>query len=109
MTGNFTDPGDITALFVGAGTVQDKFEETMRRCLARNGELLRYVGTASSARDVASIFDAIDGPGSKINFIGASYGSLMGIWLVNSRFPFWRGLSSDDRALTFRTSVSGRT
>ena len=84
MIGNFTDPEDVSTLLSEAAMLQDKYDEAVRRCIALNGDVLKYIGTAATARDMVSIFDAIEGPDSPINFIGASYGTMLGAWFVNS-------------------------
>ncbi|KAJ8494817.1 hypothetical protein ONZ51_g2085 [Trametes cubensis] len=87
MTGNFTDPEEIYALLAQAPVMQAKYEELGQRCLAHSsGKYLRYVGTAATARDVVALVDALDGPGSPINYIGFSYGTILGSWLINM-FP----------------------
>ncbi|KAI0633179.1 TAP-like protein-domain-containing protein [Trametes polyzona] len=85
--GNFTDQADIDALLAQAPIMQAKYDELGRRCLRHPlGKYLRYVGTAATARDVVALADALDGPGSPVNFIGISYGTLLGAWLINM-FP----------------------
>ncbi|KAH9851186.1 alpha/beta-hydrolase [Lenzites betulinus] len=86
-TGNFTDPAEIQTLLAQAPTMQRKYAELARRCLRHpSGKYLKYVGTAATARDIVSMADALDGPGSAVNFVGFSYSSLLGSWLVNM-FP----------------------
>ncbi len=85
MTGNFSDPDDVQALLAQAPIMQEKYDELARRCLRHpSGKFFRYVGTAATARDIVALADALDGPGSPVNFIGASYGSVLGMWLINS-------------------------
>ncbi|EIW63913.1 uncharacterized protein TRAVEDRAFT_41339 [Trametes versicolor FP-101664 SS1] len=87
MTGTFSDPDDVRALLAQAPGMQAKYEELGRRCLQHpSGRFLPYVGTAATARDVVAMADALDGPGSSVNYFGSSYGSLLGQWLVNM-FP----------------------
>ena len=87
MTGNFTDPEEIYALLAQAPVMQAKYEELGQRCLEHfTGKYLRYVGTAATARDVVALVDALDGPGSPINYIGFSYGTILGSWLINSTY-----------------------
>lgn len=91
QSGNFTDPFDIQTLLAQASQMQQKYEELGKRCLEQPaGKYLRYVGTAATARDVAALADALDGPGSSINYIGLSYGTLLGSWLVNSEFSHFQ-------------------
>ncbi|KAI0769263.1 alpha/beta-hydrolase [Trametes elegans] len=85
--GNFTEQYDIGALLSQAPLMQEKYEELGKRCLRQpGGQYLRYMGTAATARDIIALVDMLDGPGSPVNFIGLSYGSLLGSWLVNM-FP----------------------
>ncbi|KAH9886642.1 Alpha/Beta hydrolase protein [Cubamyces lactineus] len=87
MTGNFTDPEEIRALLAQAPIMQAKYEELGQRCLDHpTGKYLRYVGTAATARDVVALVDALDGLGSPVNYIGFSYGTILGSWLINM-FP----------------------
>ncbi|KAI0673269.1 alpha/beta-hydrolase [Trametes maxima] len=87
MVGNFTHQADVDALLSQAPRMQAKYEELGRRCLQHpSGKFLRYVGTAATARDVAALADVFDGPESPINYIGISYGTILGSWLVNM-FP----------------------
>ncbi|KAI0651009.1 alpha/beta-hydrolase [Trametes meyenii] len=87
MTGNFSDPTDIDSLFSQAPIMQAKYDELAERCLSHpSGKFLKYVGSAATARDTVALADALDGPGSPINYIALSYGTLQGAWLVNM-FP----------------------
>lgn len=86
MTGNFTDPDDIHALFAQTQRMQAAYENVGNLCAERNGEVLKYVGTAATARDIVSIADAIDGPQTAINYVGLSYGTFLGNVLINSAF-----------------------
>ncbi|KAI0689859.1 alpha/beta-hydrolase [Cerioporus squamosus] len=85
--GNFTDPAEIAALLAQASPMQKKYSAVGQKCLhGASGRLLRYVGTAAAVRDIVSMADALDGPRAPINFIGYSFGTVMGAWLVNM-FP----------------------
>ena len=85
-TGNFTDSTDVSALLAQASIMQQKYEEVGKKCLdSPNGKYLKYIGTAAAVRDMVSIANVLDGPDSPINFVGPSYGSLIGSWFVNSK------------------------
>ena len=87
MTGNFTDPADIQAFLSQADTMQGKYDGLAQRCLEHSdGKYLPYVGTAATARDLAALADALDGPGSPVNYIGLSYGTILGAWFINSEY-----------------------
>ncbi|KAI0715923.1 hypothetical protein C8T65DRAFT_642909 [Cerioporus squamosus] len=45
------------------------------------GDMLRYVGTAATVRDMVAMADAFDGPNAQIRFWGAQPGSLVGSYL----------------------------
>ncbi|KAI0746902.1 alpha/beta-hydrolase [Daedaleopsis nitida] len=86
-TGNFTDPEDIQALLSQASIMQEKYRQFEQKCLdGPSGKYLQYIGTAATVRDMVSMADAIDGPDTPINYIGISYGTLIGAWFVNM-FP----------------------
>ena len=85
MTGTFSDPDDIQRLLAQADSMQQKYEEAVRRCEGReNAKYLKYMGTAATARDVVALADAVDGKGAPVNFIGYSWGTVLGTWLVHS-------------------------
>lgn len=87
MFGNFTDPTDLNTLRSQAPVMQEKYTTLGEKCLARTeGRYLQYVGTAATVRDLVALADTLDGPGSPVNFIGLSYGTIIGSWLVNM-FP----------------------
>ena len=87
MLGNFTDPKDLNSLRLQAPVMQERYTGLGRKCVERpEGKYLRYVGTAATVRDLVSLADTLDGQGSPVNFIGLSYGSIIGSWLVNM-FP----------------------
>ncbi|RPD63511.1 alpha/beta-hydrolase [Lentinus tigrinus ALCF2SS1-6] len=86
-TGNFTDPADINALLAQAPIMQKKYEEVGQKCLhSQSGKYLKYLGTAAAVRDMVSIANVLDGPDAPINYIGTSYGTLIGSWFINM-FP----------------------
>ena len=84
-TGNFTDLADIRALLAQAPRMQTKYEELGRKCLEHEGgKFLKYVGSAATARDMITIVDTIEGEGSLVNYVGISYGTIIGSWFINS-------------------------
>ncbi|KAK0443957.1 uncharacterized protein EV420DRAFT_1484833 [Desarmillaria tabescens] len=52
-------------------------------CGERMGDELAYMGTATVVRDMDLMSKIFDGEGSKINYWGGSYGSILGAYLVN--------------------------
>ncbi|KAI0369590.1 hypothetical protein BV20DRAFT_1078332 [Pilatotrama ljubarskyi] len=85
MTGNFTDQADMDRLLGQAPVMQSKYDALGQRCLNHSeGRTLQYVGTAATARDLVALADAIEGPGTPVNYWGISYGTLLGSWFINS-------------------------
>ncbi|KAI0698769.1 TAP-like protein-domain-containing protein [Earliella scabrosa] len=73
---------DIHRLLAQADSMQQTYEEAVRRCQEReNAKYLKYMGTAATARDVVALADAVDGKGAPVNFIGYSWGTVLGTWL----------------------------
>ncbi|EIW56310.1 alpha/beta-hydrolase [Trametes versicolor FP-101664 SS1] len=86
-TGNFTDPADTKALLAQATVMGRKYAELGKRCQQHpTGKYMKYIGTAATVRDMIALADALDGPGSPVNYAGISYGTLLGAWFVNM-FP----------------------
>jgi pimeloyl-ACP methyl ester carboxylesterase len=52
-----------------------------RRCAQRNGALLRHLSTADSARDLDLLRQAVGSP--QLNYLGVSYGTLLGATYAN--------------------------
>ena len=101
MTGNFTDPEDLRVLFSQADSLQTKYEEAVRRCIERNGDTLKYLGTSATVRDMVAMADALDGPGAPVNYYGISYGTFLGNVFLNSERATCAGSLqvSDSRAV----------
>ncbi|KAI0806610.1 alpha/beta-hydrolase [Fomes fomentarius] len=86
-TGNFTDPADTKALLSQAPIMQEKYRQVEQKCLnGPSGKYLGYMGTAAAVRDMVSMANILDGPDAPINYIGVSYGTIIGAWFVNM-FP----------------------
>ena len=63
-------------------------KKVVEHCLeSTDTSMLQYMGTAASARDLAAMADAFDGPGSPINFWGIGHGSLIGSYMLKSKSP----------------------
>ncbi len=58
-----------------------KMQGYARACAERNGELLNHVSTTDTARDLDLLRQAVGEP--KLNFIGLSYGTLLGAVYAN--------------------------
>lgn len=65
--------------------MQEKYEQVGQKCLhSSSGKFLKYLGTAAAVRDMVSIANVLDGPKAPINYIGTSYGTIIGSWFINS-------------------------
>lgn len=83
---DFHERGDMT-LYI------DRYEalaEYPRRCHSMqqsvHPDILRYMGTAASVRDLIALADYLQGPGTPVNFWGISSGALIGSYMINM-FP----------------------
>ncbi len=65
-------------------TMIDLTQEFVDLCVERNGEMLKYISTEASARDMNSIRNALNE--DKISYFGGSYGSELGATWV-TLFP----------------------
>ena len=82
---DFANPVDVKHLLEQAADMEKRYDEVIAKCLASpSGKFLRYIGAAAAVRDMVSLADALDGPGAPVNYVGVSYGTLIGSWLVNS-------------------------
>jgi pimeloyl-ACP methyl ester carboxylesterase len=61
-----------------------KDEQYIARCIALNGDRLRYVSTANVARDINAIREAVGD--KKLTYLGFSYGTFLGA-TIQSLFP----------------------
>ena len=56
----------------------------MQQTLRPDTPYLKYMGTPATVRDLVALADYLQGPGTPINFMGISHGSLIGSYLINS-------------------------
>jgi hypothetical protein len=59
-------------------------EELGKRCIAYSPDTFQYIGTAAAVRDMVAMHDVLEGPNKPIDFLGMSYGTMVGIYFVNS-------------------------
>jgi len=84
---------DLKELYSQVNLTEQKFKDFATRC--QNGPVgsyLKYLGSSSTVRDLVSLGDAILGEGEPIDYWGISYGTVIGLNFVNSKFlrPFNR-------------------
>ncbi|KAG8793836.1 hypothetical protein FRC12_001466 [Ceratobasidium sp. 428] len=77
-------PEDLDAFYAQVAPVDELLGKLGDRCLEKSGEMLKYMGTAATVRDLVSLHDYLVGGDKDINFWGFSYGTAIGIYLVNS-------------------------
>ena len=58
-------------------------ETEFKKCGETMGDELKYMGTSTVVRDIEEMSRVLDGPDARINFFGASYGTILGAFLVN--------------------------
>jgi len=76
---NFGDPQELKEFYSRVPETNAKLEEYGKKCLAsKAGPYLKYIGTSSTIRDLASLGDKFVGPGKPIDYHGFSYGSVIG-------------------------------
>ncbi|KAJ7187336.1 Alpha/Beta hydrolase protein [Mycena filopes] len=82
-TSDLDDPA-VEAQLVEQAREYLALQQVMAELCAKNmGDELRYVGTATVVRDLDFMARIFDGDEGKINYYGASYGSVLGAYLVN--------------------------
>ncbi|KAI8992877.1 alpha/beta-hydrolase [Trametes punicea] len=85
--GNFTIQTDLDDFYKQAPVIDAQYRAFGEKCLqGPNATTLPYIGTAATVRDMVAIADALQGPGTPINYWGLSYGTIVGSWFINM-FP----------------------
>ncbi|KAG9122809.1 hypothetical protein FRC07_000645 [Ceratobasidium sp. 392] len=84
--GNFADQADLDAFYSHVSSVDELLTQYGQRCHERSQGVLQYVGTTATVRDLVALHDYIEGQDKPINYWGMSYGTIIGIYLVNM-FP----------------------
>jgi hypothetical protein len=84
VSGKF-DQQDLDEFYSQVDPTEQKFKTFTAACKSSaSGPYLKYLGTSSTVRDLASLGDAIVGPGEPIDYWGVSYGTVIGFNFVNS-------------------------
>ncbi|KAG9119040.1 hypothetical protein FRC07_006157 [Ceratobasidium sp. 392] len=84
--GNFTDPADLQAFYDYVPGVDQELLAFGKQCLQYMPDTFQYLGTAAVVRDMVAMHDYLEGPDKPINYWGLSYGTAIGIYMVNM-FP----------------------
>jgi hypothetical protein len=61
-------------------------EELGKRCVAFSPDTFEYIGSAAAVRDMVAMHDILEGSEKPIDYWGLSYGTVIGIYFVNSTF-----------------------
>lgn len=80
---NLSDPVDFEAWKAGMRLADARNAAVAQLCLEKSGSALQHVGTATVVRDLDTIFRALEGNDTLINFWGFSYGTVIGSYLAN--------------------------
>ncbi|KAG8782147.1 hypothetical protein FRC12_021173 [Ceratobasidium sp. 428] len=84
--GNFTDQTDLDAFYAQVPAVDELLSEFGQRCHKLSPDVLQYVGTAATVRDMVALHDYLEGSDKPIDYWGMSYGTIVGVYFVNM-FP----------------------
>ncbi|KEP46988.1 putative hydrolase [Rhizoctonia solani 123E] len=84
--GNFTDQGDIDAFYEQVDEVDHLLTQLGQKCVAYSPDTFQYIGTAAAVRDMIAMHDILEGSDKPVHYWGFSYGTVVGIYLVNM-FP----------------------
>ncbi|KAJ7779498.1 hypothetical protein DFH07DRAFT_936286 [Mycena maculata] len=80
---NLSDPAVEATLVQQSRQFVALMQAQAQICAESMGDELRYMGSATVVRDMAFMAEVFDGEDSKINLFTGSYGSILGVYLVN--------------------------
>ncbi|GAB1520528.1 hypothetical protein RhiTH_003606 [Rhizoctonia solani] len=83
VRGNFTSQTDLDAFYSKLDESDALLQRLGEKCIAYSPNTFQYIGTAATVRDMVAMHDALEGPGKKIDFLGISYGTIVGLHLIN--------------------------
>ncbi|CAE6357579.1 unnamed protein product [Rhizoctonia solani] len=82
---DFTDPTVRAEFYSHIGEVNSALVKLGKQCNTQSKDMLKYVGTTATVRDMVALHDYLEGTKS-INYWGFSYGTIIGNYFVNM-FP----------------------
>ncbi|KAI4523752.1 alpha/beta-hydrolase [Schizophyllum commune Loenen D] len=77
---------DVDAFYARMDETDKRFKQYGDLCMKNAGDVLKYVGTVATVRDMVAIADYLEPNQKEINYYGASYGTIIGATFVNM-FP----------------------
>ena len=75
---------DVDAFYARMDETDKRFKQYGDLCIKNAGDVLKYVGTVATVRDMVAIADYLEPDSKEINYYGASYGTIIGATFVNS-------------------------
>ncbi|KAG9079038.1 hypothetical protein FRC06_007989 [Ceratobasidium sp. 370] len=81
--GDFSNQADLDAFYAQVPSVDKLLIEFGQRCREHSPDVLPYVGTTATVRDMVALHVYLEGPDQPVNFWGLSYGTTVGIYFVN--------------------------
>ncbi|KAI5830337.1 alpha/beta-hydrolase [Schizophyllum commune Tattone D] len=85
-TNALLQPEDVRAFYDRMDETDKRFTQYGDLCTKNAGDMLKYVGTVATVRDMVAIADYLEPESKEINYYGASYGTIIGATFVNM-FP----------------------
>ncbi|QRV97907.1 Abhydrolase domain-containing protein [Ceratobasidium sp. AG-Ba] len=87
MPSNLPLSKDALASFYGqAPEVDKRLEKLGKQCMDYSPDVLEYLGTAATVRDMVALHDYLEGQDKPLNYWGLSYGTIIGTYFSNM-FP----------------------
>ena len=75
---------DVEAFYSRMDETDKRLKHYGDLCVKNAGDVLKYVGTVATVRDMVAIADYLESDRKEINYYGASYGTIIGAIFVNS-------------------------
>ncbi|KAG8933403.1 hypothetical protein FRC02_011938 [Tulasnella sp. 418] len=77
------DQADIDTFLGNATKIEGHVQAFIQRCVEKNQDNLKSVGTVAVVKDLVALADAIEGPGSPIRYWGFSYGTVIVSYMLD--------------------------
>ncbi|KAG8933401.1 hypothetical protein FRC02_011936 [Tulasnella sp. 418] len=80
---NGPDQMDINTFLGNATNIEGYMQAIIQKCVEKNQDNLKFVGTVATVKDLVALADVIEGPGNPIRYWGFSYGTVIGSYLLD--------------------------